>query len=167
MMRAYLSLGSNLGDSASLLRKALKMLPDSGVRVCRVSSFYKTEPVEFLAQPWFVNCAAEVETSLSPRALMRTLKALERAMGRRGGIPKGPRLIDIDLLLYENVVAGFPGLVVPHPRLTERRFVLIPLREIAPKVTHPVSGKTMTQMLRETGDKSKVVKMGKKMRSRG
>jgi 2-amino-4-hydroxy-6-hydroxymethyldihydropteridine diphosphokinase len=161
MMRAYLSLGSNLGNSARVLRKALKLLPAAGIRVRGVSSLYKTEPVEFLDQPWFVNCAAEVETALSPRALLREIKSMERTLGRRRGKPKGPRLIDIDILLYENVVVRSPRLAVPHPRLSERRFVLVPLREIAPGATHPVSGKTVSEMLRETTDKSIVIKLKK------
>jgi len=161
MMRAYLSLGSNLGDSARVLRKALKLLPAAGIRVQRVSSFYKTEPIEFLDQPWFVNCAAEVKTALPPLELLRKIKSLERTLGRRSGKPKGPRLIDIDILLYENVVVRSSRLVVPHPRLSERRFVLVPLREIAPGMTHPVSGKTVSEMWRETADKSKVIKLKK------
>jgi len=140
-MRAYLSLGSNLGESALLLRNALKLLAAEGVRVRKVSSFYKTEPVEFLAQPWFVNCAALVETTLTPRQLLRKIKSAERALGRRRGKPKGPRLIDIDILLYENVVVRSSGLAIPHPSMSERRFVLVPLREIAPKVAHPINGK--------------------------
>jgi len=159
MSRAYLSLGSNLGDSVAMLRKALKMLPAAGIRVGRVSSLYKTEPVEFLDQPWFVNCVTEVSTSLPPRALLRKLKSVEHGLGRRRGKPKGPRLIDIDILLYENVTVRSSRLTVPHPRLSERRFVLVPLREIAPKAAHPVSGKTISEMLRETADKSKVIRL--------
>lgn len=161
-MRAYLSLGSNLGDSARLLRRALKMLRTEGVRVRQVSSYYKTEPVEFLAQPWFVNCAAEVETTLTPHQLLRKVKSIERALGRRRGKPKGPRLIDIDILLYENEVVHSPGLDVPHPSLSKRRFVLVPLREIAPTAKHPVNRKTAPQMLRDTADKSKVVRVKRK-----
>lgn len=160
-MRAYLSLGSNLGDSARVLRKTLSLLPAAGVRVCRASSFYKTEPVEFLAQPWFVNCAAEVETTLTPHQLLRKVKSIERALGRRRGKPKGPRLIDIDILLYENEVVHSPGLDIPHPGLTKRRFVLVPLREIAPTAKHPANGKTVRQMLRDTADRSKAVRVRK------
>ncbi len=160
--RVYLSLGSNLGESRTLIRKALKLLSGTGIKVLRVSSLYRTEPAEFLNQPWFINCAAEVETKLSPRRLLRALKSIERALGRRRGTPKGPRTIDIDILLYENVVVRSPGLTIPHPRLTERRFVLVPLREFAPRVTHPVTGQMISDTLRETTDKSRVIRLKKK-----
>lgn len=160
--RVYLSLGSNLGDSRTLIRNGLKMLSGAGVKVLRVSSLYRTEPVDLPSQPWFINCAAEVETRLSPRGLLRLLKSTERALGRRRGTPKGPRPIDIDILLYENVVVSSRALTIPHARMKERRFVLVPLREIAPRVLHPATRKTIFAMLRETADVSKVVKLKKK-----
>jgi 2-amino-4-hydroxy-6-hydroxymethyldihydropteridine diphosphokinase len=158
----FLSLGSNLGDRRTLIRNGLKMLSGAGVKVLRVSSLYRTEPVDLRSQPWFINCAAEVETKLSPRGLLRLLKSTERALGRRRGTPKGPRPIDIDILLYENVVVRSPALTIPHARMKERRFVLVPLREIAPRVLHPATRKTVSAMLRETADVSKVVKLKKK-----
>jgi len=159
MNRVYLSLGSNLGDRAANLRRALRMLGEAGVRIRRVSSFYKTEPVEFRPQPWFVNCVAEADTELTPFELLNTIKSIERAMGRRPGRPKGPRPIDIDILLYDNVVARSPALTIPHQRLAERRFVLVPLRELEPTVRHPVTQRTVLEMLGDTRDSSRVVKL--------
>ena len=132
------------------------------MKILLVSSLYKTEPVEFRSQPWFINCAAEAETKLSPRRLLRLLKSTERALGRRPGTPKGPRAIDIDILLYENIVVLSPALTIPHARLKERRFVLVPLCEIAPGAVHPVGGETVKELLRETHDESKVIKLRKK-----
>ncbi len=161
MKRAYLSLGSNVGDRQAQIRKALEMLPSSGIEVRRVSSFYRTEPVDFHAQPWFVNCVAEVETDLAPLKLLRRLKSLERALGRRAGIPKGPRPIDIDILLYENVVVRSSVLTIPHSRLSERRFVLVPLRELAGQLRHPVTQQSIEEMLEHTCDESQVRKLKK------
>lgn len=158
----FLSLGSNLGDRPTLIRNGLKMLSGAGVKVLRVSSLYRTEPVDLRRQPWFINCVAKVETKLSPRELLRLLKSTERKLGRSRGTPKGPRPIDIDILLYENELVSSRALIIPHARMTERRFVLIPLREIAPRVIHPVTRKTISAMLRETADVSKVVKLEKK-----
>lgn len=159
MKSVYLSLGSNLGDRIANLRKALELLAQAGVEIRRVSSFYKTEPVGFRPQPWFVNCAAEIGTALMPLQLLKLLKNVERSLGRRNGIPKGPRPIDIDILLYENVAVRSRALTIPHESLSERRFVLIPLRELAAQVRHPVTQRTVLEMLHETADASQVVKL--------
>jgi 2-amino-4-hydroxy-6-hydroxymethyldihydropteridine diphosphokinase len=160
LKRVYLSLGSNLGDGAAQLRQALAMLPGAGVRVTGVSSFYKTQPVDFRPQPWFVNCVAKAATDLMPLNLLKRLKAIERALGRRpGGIPKGPRAIDIDILLYENAVVRSRGLTIPHERLGERRFMLVPLSEIAPEVRHPLTSLTIREMLAGTPDRSQVFRL--------
>lgn len=159
MKWVYLSLGSNVGERAGQIQRALAMLPGAGIVVRRVSSFYKTEPVDFRPQPWFVNCVAEVETELTPVKLLRAVKRIERALGRRRGIPKGPRPIDIDILLYENAVVRSSRLTVPHARLGDRRFVLIPLRELAAQVRHPVTQRTVSEMLTDITDKSRVVRL--------
>jgi 2-amino-4-hydroxy-6-hydroxymethyldihydropteridine diphosphokinase len=159
MKRVYLSLGSNLGDRVARLEQALRRLGEKGVEIRRVSSFYRTEPVDYLAQPWFINCAAEAATELPPLGLLSALQAVERALGRRPGIPKGPRAIDIDLLLYENALVRSARLTVPHPRMAERRFVLVPLRELNPALRDPLSRRTVLEMLRETEDQSKVIRL--------
>lgn len=159
MKCVYLSLGSNVGDRVAQIRKALELLSDAGFEIHRVSSFYKTEPVDFRPQPWFVNCVAEVGTELMPLQLLKALKAVERSLGRRPDVPKGPRPIDIDILLYENVVVRSSVLTIPHQRLSERRFVLIPLRELAARTRHPITQRTVLEMLHETSDTSQVVKL--------
>lgn len=159
MKTAYLSLGANLGDRVANIRKALDLLAETGVEVRRVSSFYKTEPVEFRAQPWFVNCAVEIATDLMPMHLLKAVKSVERALGRRIGVAKGPRPIDIDILLYENVTMHSSQLTIPHERLSERKFVLIPLRELAANARHPINQRTVLEMLQETPDTSQVVKL--------
>lgn len=160
MKRAYLSLGSNLGDRIAKIRSALEELARAGIEISRVSSLYKTEPVEFRVQPWFVNCVAEVSTELLPLQLLRTVQAVERHLGRRPTrTPKGPRPIDIDILLYENVVLRSSELTVPHERLSERRFVLVPLRELAARLRHPVSQRTILELLRNTADSSRVIRL--------
>ena len=156
--RVFLSLGSNRANRLANIRAALEQLGEAGIEVCRVSSFYKTEPVGFAPQAWFVNCVAEVRTSLMPLRLLKTLKSVERQLGRRSRVFQGPRPIDIDILLYENVVVRSSVLTIPHARLGERRFMLIPLRELAPQVRHPVVKRTVLEMLRETQDLSQVVR---------
>jgi 2-amino-4-hydroxy-6-hydroxymethyldihydropteridine diphosphokinase len=142
----YLSLGSNVGDSEANLRTAIEKLAELG-RVIAVSSFYETEPVEFTAQPWFLNCAVAISTELMPKQFLSRILAIEQKMGRRRSQPKGPRNIDIDILLFGNAVIHTPQLDVPHPAMHERRFVLEPLAEIAPDVRHPILKRTTREQL--------------------
>ena len=141
----YLSLGSNLGDRRDNLEKAIARLAELG-NVVAVSSLYETEPVGFTDQPWFLNCAVGLETELMPRQLLGRVLSIEQAMGRRRVRPKGPRNIDIDVLLFGNSVIDTRGLVVPHPAMHERRFVLDPLAEIAAEVRHPVFKRTIREL---------------------
>lgn len=156
MERVYLSLGSNMGDRAASIARAIAALGERGIRVTRESSLYETEPVEFREQDWFLNSVFEGETELEPEELMKELLAIERSLGRERRVPKGPRVIDIDVLFYGDRVIHDPGLDIPHPRLSQRRFVLVPFAEIAPGVRHPVSGKTIAELLAETPDRSEV-----------
>jgi|SRR5215470_1767110 len=144
--RAYLSLGSNTGDRATNLHEAIDRLSQVG-NVAAVSSFYETEPVEFTSQPWFLNCAVAIDTDKAPIELLRAVLALEKEMGRLRTLDKGPRNIDIDIVLFANEVLEEKGLKIPHPGLTSRRFVLEPLAEIAPNALHPVLRKTASEML--------------------
>jgi 2-amino-4-hydroxy-6-hydroxymethyldihydropteridine diphosphokinase len=155
----YLSLGSNLGDRTKNLRDAIAALAEAGVPVTRVSSMYETEPVDYLDQPWFLNCAVEAETELGSLELLHALRGIEAQMGSKKLVAKGPRLIDMDILLYGGEVIDTPELQVPHPRMHLRRFVLEPLAEIAPQVRHPVSGLTAVEMLANSPDKSAVRKV--------
>jgi 2-amino-4-hydroxy-6-hydroxymethyldihydropteridine diphosphokinase len=167
MKRVYLSLGSNLSDRQANLEKAVQQLGDNRIEVRRVSSLYRTEPVGYAEQPWFLNCVAEVITDLMPLQLVRRCQEVERELGRRPGPKNGPRLIDIDILLYENAVVHSPEVTIPHPRMAERRFVLVPLAELAPALEDPVSGLKIREMLQATGDKSQVVKLQAQLASRG
>ena len=145
---AYLSLGSNLGDREQNLRGAIRQASALG-RLVAVSSFYETEPVEFTDQPCFLNCVIALETTAEPAELMAELLRIEHEMGRQRVLKKGPRSIDIDILLFGDDVVNTPELTIPHPEMARRRFVLQPLAEIAPELLHPVSQKTVTQILAE------------------
>jgi 2-amino-4-hydroxy-6-hydroxymethyldihydropteridine diphosphokinase len=144
--RVYLSLGSNVGDRANHLREAITRLQRAG-RVVLVSALYETEPVEVTNQCWFLNCAIELETTKMPNELMAEVLAIEQEMGRQRTRNKGPRIIDIDILLFGNAVVDSPELTIPHPAMQKRRFVLEPLTEIAPEALHPVFDKTVQEML--------------------
>jgi 2-amino-4-hydroxy-6-hydroxymethyldihydropteridine diphosphokinase len=167
MTKLYLSLGSNIGNRAENIARAIAALGERGVRVTRESSLYETEPLEIKEQPWFLNCAIEAETELSSERLMEVLLDIEREMGRERGVPKGPRLIDMDILLYGSEVVRAAGLEIPHPRMAERKFVLVPLAEIAAEVNYPVSTMTIAEMLEATPDQSEVRKWRGKIPTTG
>ncbi|HKC72412.1 MAG TPA: 2-amino-4-hydroxy-6-hydroxymethyldihydropteridine diphosphokinase [Terriglobales bacterium] len=141
----YLSLGSNLGDREANLQAAIEHLAALG-EVAAVSSFYETEPVEFARQPWFLNCAVALQTEKMPKQFLAALQGIEKAMGRQRAQPKGPRVIDLDILLFGNSVVDTAGLTIPHPALHQRRFVLEPLAEIAPEQRHPVFKRTIREL---------------------
>jgi 2-amino-4-hydroxy-6-hydroxymethyldihydropteridine diphosphokinase len=143
--RVYLSLGSNTGDRTGNMLAAIERLSQIG-EVVAVSSFYETEPVEFTTQPWFLNCVASLETAKSPAQVLQGALAIEQGMGRRRTQAKGPRNIDIDVLLYGDRIVDEKGLHIPHPGLAGRRFVLEPLVEIAPDVLHPALKKTALEL---------------------
>jgi len=150
LKQAFLSLGSNVGHREAQLLTALERLEAAGIHVLRRSSIYETEPQDFHDQPWFLNLVVEAETELFPRQLLSRIGKIERELGRIRIMAKGPRTIDIDILLFGDFVIGTRELEVPHPRMSERRFVLEPLAELAPDLRHPVNGKTVSEMLSET-----------------
>jgi 2-amino-4-hydroxy-6-hydroxymethyldihydropteridine diphosphokinase len=141
----YLSLGSNLGDREANLREAIARLAELG-EVTAVSSYYETEPVDFLAQPWFLNCAVALSTEKMPRQFLGALQKIEQGMGRRRAQLKGPRVIDLDILLFGSSLVETAQLTIPHAAMHERRFVLEPLAEIAPDARHPVFKRTVREL---------------------
>jgi 2-amino-4-hydroxy-6-hydroxymethyldihydropteridine diphosphokinase len=154
----YLSLGSNVGVRAANLKAAIEKLGELG-SVVVVSSFYETEPVEVTDQPWFLNCVIALETTAQPARLMAELLRIEQEMGRKRAKEKGPRSIDIDILLFGEVVVNTPELTIPHPSMANRRFVLVPLAEIAPELRHPALHKEIRDLLAELPPGQKVKRL--------
>ena len=154
----YLSVGSNHGDRAAQIEQGVAALAEVEVQVRRRSALYETEPVGMTPQRWFLNCVLEVETQLMPLQLLRALQRIERQLGRRptAGPQPAARPIDIDILFYGTSIVRMPELTIPHPRLAERRFVLEPLRELAPGWRHPVTQKTVAEMLADQSDRGAV-----------
>jgi 2-amino-4-hydroxy-6-hydroxymethyldihydropteridine diphosphokinase len=152
----YIAMGSNVGDRAAALTHAVGEMKRAGVRVLRQSSLYATQPVGGPPQAWFLNAVVEAETDLMPLQLLHALQKIERALGRRRIVASGPRTLDLDLLFYGESTIRSRELHVPHPRLTLRRFVLAPLAELAPALSHPQLHKTVAELLAETPDSSEV-----------
>jgi len=152
----FLGIGSNLGDRRQNLEDAKRLL---SIQILSSSSLYETEPVGYLDQPWFVNAVIQVEVALTSRELLNRIQQIEQLMGRKRDIPKGPRTIDIDILFYNDLILNESDLIIPHPAVPERKFVLKPMGEIAAQFKHPVLHKTIHQLLAECPDHSIVRKV--------
>lgn len=164
--RVFLGLGSNIGErDRHLNRAASEIAKIADTRLVWCSSVYETDPFGKTDQPKFLNAAAELETQLGPPELMRELRRIESALGRTPGERWGPREIDIDILLYDGLVHSDESVTVPHPDLEHRRFALVPLREIAPDLVHPVNGMTVEEMASACADSGRVVKTPYHIRS--
>lgn len=149
MKTVYLGLGSNLGDREAMLQAAVRALESPRLHIRRLSPIYETEPMDVPGQHWFLNLVAEAETDLFPLQLLHRTSKIESQLGRRRVAPKGPRTIDIDIVLYGNAVVTTAALEIPHPRFRDRRFVLAPLADLAPDLRDPVTKKTMRELLGE------------------
>src|SRR5262245_24826701 len=153
---AFLSLGSNVGDKAGNLEQARRKLEEAGVHLKGVSPVYLTEPVDYKQQDWFLNQVLRVSTALDPMQLLQSCLKIEEEMGRERWVAKGPRPIDIDVLLYQDLVLKSQALTIPHPRLHLRRFVLQPLTALAPELIHPLLQKPMIELLLGCPDTAQV-----------
>lgn len=149
---AYLALGSNLGDRELFFKKAIRYLRQEGTEVIRCASIYETEPKDVTDQPWFLNTVLEIQTALRPRDLLNLCLSIETENLRVRSLPKSARTLDMDILFYGNHIIHEDGLTVPHPRLAQRNFVLVPLAEIAPAFVDPVSGRTIGELMARSSD---------------
>jgi 2-amino-4-hydroxy-6-hydroxymethyldihydropteridine diphosphokinase len=156
----FIGLGSNLDEPEVQIERALQYLDEYAVRIEEVSSLYRTEPVDAPPQPWFMNGVARVSSRLKPLALLNVCRQIESLQGRERTTPHGPRTIDLDLLLVGDTLMDRPELTLPHPKLHLRRFVLVPLEEIAPDLVHPKLGSTVKELLERCPDTSAVVRLG-------
>lgn len=152
--RVYLSIGSNMGDKEANCRRALDELEKQGIAtVNQVSEFYRTDPMDYLDQDWFVNAAAEIQTSLKPESLLKELQTVQSDLGTTGkNVRFGPRIIDLDILFYDDQIINTPDLIIPHERMHTRAFVLVPLCDIASGVSHPVLNRSMADLLSDLPD---------------
>ena len=156
-MEVYLSLGSNLGDRRANLKKALRLLSE-GVEIVKVSSVYDTEPIDVGEQQRFLNLMCCVNTNISPVQLLSFIKDIESSMGRDLSLRNVPRVVDIDIIFYGDIIIESPELVIPHPRMRERAFVLVPFAEIAPEVVHPITGERIGDLAARVEGRDGVVK---------
>lgn len=159
-MEVYLGLGSNLGDRKANLEKSLQLLGER-LAIRQVSSLYQTEPVGDKEQPMFFNAVCRAETDLGPLQLLSLIKGIEAALGRVPSFAGGPRPIDVDILLYEGLSMDTADLTIPHPRMADRAFVLVPLLELSPELVHPDSGKSIRDLVAAVQGKQGVEKVGK------
>ena len=161
MARVYVGLGTNLGNRTAGLQQALSKLEDAGARIEALSAVYETEPVGLRQQPWFLNMVCAVETDQTPCDLLATLQGIEYSMGRLRTVRWGPRPIDLDILLYDELVLDDLCLTIPHPRMTQRAFVLRPLAEIAPDLIFPGMELTIGEFLERLGDPEETRRVGR------
>jgi 2-amino-4-hydroxy-6-hydroxymethyldihydropteridine diphosphokinase len=158
-MQYFLSLGSNIEDRQKNLVQAVALIREQGVKVIKVSSLYETQPVDLPSQRWFINQVIEAQADIEPEEFLSLLKRIERKMGRRTSVHKGPRSIDIDILLADKLIVKTGQLEIPHPQLDQRNFVLVPLCEISPRTRHPLLGHTVKSLLKRSKDPSSVRKI--------